>query len=387
MNHALTRRIPTEEDRASLFRALATWTGNTAVAEDLVQQTLIEAWKSDRQPETMDVWRPWLFGIARNVMMRWRRDLARDLRRSIAAPQSATILEAAAADTDIDTELEQQEIITLLHDVLDELPADTRRILLMKYIDELPQPEMAGQLGIHEKALEGRLHRGKQKLRKHLITHKPDSAISLGVVSEPGVWQQTDIWCVTCGNQTMVGRWFDSGTLRLDCPACSNGWHQDGQRSHAISGQLDNRYVPNRPSFRKAISAIHAVNDQAFAAGRDSSWPCPNCAGTVRPRSLTSGAEEHPNRGAAVFDLCYACETCHSAFVWRFLPASGIYTTAGKQFEKQHNRIRMLEPIEELFHGRPTVRSTWEAIDGTASFLSWYDLESWKLLDTQERHT
>lgn len=385
MNHASTNRIPTDDDRSTLFRALTAWTGNHVAADDLVQQTMIEAWKSDRQPESRDEWRPWLFGIARNVMLRWRRDLARDLRRSIAEPQSAAILEAAATVTDIDSDLEQQEIVTLLHDVLDELPTETRRILLMKYINELPQAEIAGHLGIHEKALEGRLHRGKQKLRTHLLTYKPDTAVSLGVVTEPNTWQQTDIWCTTCGMQRLEGRWYENGGLQLDCPACSNGWHKQGQRTHEISGQLDKRYVPNRPSFRKAMSAIHAVNDDGLAAGRDGSFHCPNCTGTVRPRAVPADPHEASNSNNAEFDLCYACENCDSVFLWRYLPGSGIYTTAGKRFEQQQSRVRMLKPHKEYFQGRPTIRSTWEAIDGTAQFLSWYDLVTWKLLDTQER--
>src|SRR5699024_2862129 len=112
-------------------------------------------------------------------------DLAADLRRSIATPESEAVLAAASFDGDIDTELEQQEIVSLLHDMLDALPTNTRQVLLLKYIYELPQSEIASVLGLNEKALEGRLHRGKQKLRTHMLTHQPDTALSLGVVTEP----------------------------------------------------------------------------------------------------------------------------------------------------------------------------------------------------------
>lgn len=380
MYHSSTKRIPTEEERQDLFRALASWTGNATVAEDLVQQTMIEAWKSDNQPSP-DEWRQWLFGVARNVLLRWRRDLARDLRRSISEPQSAAVLAVASLESDIDKELEQQEIVSLLHDILDELPAETRQVLLLKYIHDLPQREIAGQLGIHEKALEGRLHRGKQKLRNHLLTYKPDSAISLGIVREEGTWQPTDIWCTTCGMQKLEARWSDSGSLRMDCPACANGWLRDGQRTHQFGAEVHEHHVKVRPTFRKAMSAIHSLNDVAMAAGRDGSWDCPNCRGTVRPHAIQHDPGEHTRNSNELLDLSYACDSCGGIYIWRFLPGSGIYTSAGRQFEKRNERVRMLQPYEEEHFGRPTIRATWEAIDGSAEFVTWYDLETWRLLD------
>lgn len=381
MNHTTVKLIPTGEERQTLFRALCAWTGNPAVADDLAQQTMIEAWKSDRQPAP-DEWRPWLFGIARNVLLRWRRELSIDLRRTIAAPKSEAVLAAASLDGDIDTELEQQEIMSLLHDVLDELPSETRQVLLLKYIHELPQAEIANALGLNEKALEGRLHRGKQKLRTHLLTHKPDTAVSLGIVSEPNTWLTTNIWCTTCGMHRLEARWYEHGSLRMDCPNCTNGWYRDGERTHQFNAEVNTTFVTTRPSFRKALAEIHAVNDIAMAAGREGTWECPNCHGNVRPRAMAPDPEEDHFRTHVGLDLCYACESCLATYAWRFLPASGIYTSEGKQFEQRNKRVRMLAPVEDTHHGRPSIRSSWEAVDGTAEFVTWYDIESWRLLET-----
>lgn len=380
MNHTTVKLIPSDEDRKALFRSLRAWTGNSTIAEDLVQQTMIEAWKSERQPMPAE-WRRWLFGIARNVLLRWRRELASDLRRTVSVPANEAILAAASLDSDIDAELEQQEVVSLLHDVLDELPTETRKVLLLKYIHELPQAEIASLLGLHEKALEGRLHRGKQKLRSHLLTYQPDTAISLGIINEENAWQSTDIWCTTCGMQQLEARWFDNGSLRMDCPACTNGWYRNGERSQEISGGIHHQYVPIRPSFRKAINAVHAVNDTAMAAGRDGSWQCTNCGGTVRPHAVPPDPFDSGIITDTGLDLCYACDSCGGVYTWRFLPGSGIYTSAGKQFELRNKRVRMLRPIEEERHGRPTIRTTWRSINDSAEFITWYDLETWRLLD------
>lgn len=381
MNHASTKLIPTEEERQALYTALRAWTGNPTIADDLVQQTLLEAWKSNRQP-TPEEWRPWLFGVARNVLMRWRREISADLRRTITAPQSESVLAAASLEGDIDIELEQQEIVSLLHDMLEALPPETREILLLKYIHELPQTEIAKALDMNEKALEGRLHRGKKKLRTHLLTYKPDTAVSLGIVTEPNTWQTTNIWCTTCGMHRLEARWYNSGKLVMDCPSCSNGWLRDSQRSTEFSAAIEPQFVPVRPSFRKAMSAVHSVNDDAMQAGRDGSWPCANCHGTVHPRAVPPDPEDTEFQTNVGFDLCYACKTCGAIYSWRYLPASGIYTSAGKAFEHRNKRVRMLPPIEDEHQGRASIRSTWESIDGSSEFVSWYDLETWRLLDT-----
>lgn len=380
MNPTSVNRTPTEQDRIDLVRALSAWTGNLVVAEDLAQQTLIEAWKSSRQPIDAE-WRPWLFGIARNVLLRWRRDLARDLRRSIAAPANEAVLGAIAVERDIDADLEQREIVSLLHDVLDELPVETRQVLLLKYIHELPQAEIAAELGMHEKALEGRLHRGKRKLRTHLLQYKPDTALSLGLVTESGLWQPTEIWCTTCGQHRLQARWFDDGRLQMDCPSCSNGWFRNGERSQQVSGQVFKEYVPVRPTFKKAMTAMHQANDVAMKAGRNGAWPCPNCRGMVRPQAVPPRPGAFQGFDENTFDLCYACDSCYAVYLWRFLPASGIYTGAGRAFEQRNPRVRMVKPVDDERHGRPAVRSAWEAIDGSAEFLTWYDMETWRLLD------
>lgn len=149
----------------------------------------------------------------------------------------------------------------------------------------------------------------------------------------------------------LEARWYDRGSLRMDCPSCTNGWYRDGERSHEMSAGIHPDYVPRRPAFRKAMAAIHSVNDVAMAAGRDGSWPCHNCHGVVRPHAVSPDPEEAGFQTNIGLDLGYACDTCGGTFVWRFLPASGIYATAGKRFEQRNERIRMLKPFEEERHG------------------------------------
>jgi len=45
----------TNQQRAQIWRVFRAWTGDPAVADDLTQETLIAAWRSDRRPRAEDV--------------------------------------------------------------------------------------------------------------------------------------------------------------------------------------------------------------------------------------------------------------------------------------------------------------------------------------------
>lgn len=282
------RKSPAQADREALVRAFMAWTNDAAIADDLAQETLFAAWTSKRQPEREEEWRPWLFGVARNILLRWRREQAKHGRRVASAPESEYHLLSAAANDDIDDLLSRGDIVELLDSVLGRLPRETRLALLLKYIDELPQAEIAERMGVHEKAMEGRLHRGKRAIHRHLIVERADSAVRLGLIVEPDTWIQTDIWCPVCGKQQFHGRWYESGDLRLDCLSCDN-WFRPGERSHFFSTSGGSQRVPplfpinQRPSFRVAMERISDAYHRKVNRGLDSSYPCPRCDGTVRP--------------------------------------------------------------------------------------------------------
>ena len=67
-------------ERARLVRLCAQLTGDTQAAEDLAQETLVEAWRCLAKLRTPDGLAPWLTAIARNVCLRWGRARGRDLR-------------------------------------------------------------------------------------------------------------------------------------------------------------------------------------------------------------------------------------------------------------------------------------------------------------------
>lgn len=375
---------PSNEDRLRLHRAFIRWTGRADVADDLAQETLFEAWRSTRQPDAADDWNRWLFGVARNVLLRYRRDAAAHGVRLASPPESARQLEAAATDDDLDALMTRGDIVSLLDDALGRLPAESRQAILLKYIDELPQAEVAARLGIKEKALEGRLVRGKRAMHSWLLTERPDSAISLGIVDEPGVWVETDMWCETCGRQRLVGRVYESGGFRIDCPSC-DPWGEGPQRSHIFSSSDCPFNEPGRarPDDRTARSFRKRVDDlvgsiQGPTAGfrLDSVLNCKWCGHPYFPHRWEPWQLPEERR----MHMQYICSSCgkYSGVSW--IPANYPSDAARKQWWSAGDRIRMRPPELVAFDNRVALRSTWDQLNMGGMYRVFRDRDSYAVV-------
>src|SRR5579875_2213365 len=70
-------------ERPRLIRLCAHLTGDARVAEDLAQETLLEAWRQGHKLRERAGQDRWLSAIARNVCRRWARTRARDAARGL----------------------------------------------------------------------------------------------------------------------------------------------------------------------------------------------------------------------------------------------------------------------------------------------------------------
>src|SRR6266852_7191911 len=104
------------DERTRLVRFCAHLTGNPDAAEDLTQETLLEAWRNQQKLHGQDVrqnketWIKWLRAIARHVCMRWARSHSRDLAHLAPFNQDEDetewdIEDLAANDYDVEIEL------------------------------------------------------------------------------------------------------------------------------------------------------------------------------------------------------------------------------------------------------------------------------------------
>src|SRR5260370_19350001 len=122
-----------QEERASLVRLCTAITHDRDAAEDLAQETLLEAWRQRHAIPLRDQTQrlPWLSGIARNMCLRWLRKKQRDVAHLIQLYESqqmwdtpsVELEDVLAEDFDIEAELERKELVELLDRHLCLLPA------------------------------------------------------------------------------------------------------------------------------------------------------------------------------------------------------------------------------------------------------------------------
>jgi RNA polymerase sigma-70 factor (ECF subfamily) len=137
--------------------------GNHHDAEDVTARVFLDAlaalprFEERARPADGDgasTFRVWLFQIARNAVAKQRRSW----RRKPQAP-----LEAAASIVDATPDpgdaLARREAAASAVDALRRLPADRRRALVLRFVDEMSTAEIAGVLGKSEGAVRVLIHR------------------------------------------------------------------------------------------------------------------------------------------------------------------------------------------------------------------------------------
>src|SRR5262245_31021016 len=155
---------------AELADDLERYFGATAghdVAEDLVQDTFLEIHRSRRTYRSPAPVRPWVFGLARNVLRRHRRSAWRRARRE----------HAAAIDGEAATAHRQHHLVEAaeLEEALHSLPATRRTAWVLHHQHGLSFREIATRFSIGVDAARLRSSRAMRALRR-LLGAGPGSA-------------------------------------------------------------------------------------------------------------------------------------------------------------------------------------------------------------------
>jgi RNA polymerase sigma-70 factor (ECF subfamily) len=146
---------------APLFQYLVARVRNRAVAEDLLQQTFLHVHRARASFMTGAAVRPWLFAIARRLMI----DAAR--RRKLEDEHLATTQEPMVAQTSAapDQELAAAELAARMHATLEGLPESQRTAYKLTKQDGLSVAEAASRLSTTVTAIKLRTHRAVEALR------------------------------------------------------------------------------------------------------------------------------------------------------------------------------------------------------------------------------
>jgi RNA polymerase sigma-70 factor (ECF subfamily) len=136
-------------------------------AEDLTQETFIAAWKALATIKDAAGFNSWLLTIARNTTL----DAIKFEGRKKRAGKSATgeAADELADDTPSPPEhLENTEAANRALQLLEDLPEDYRRPLMLRYLGGADYETIRQQLALSDGALRGLLNRGMAMLRERM---------------------------------------------------------------------------------------------------------------------------------------------------------------------------------------------------------------------------
>jgi RNA polymerase sigma factor (sigma-70 family) len=353
------------------------------IADDIVQETMLEAWRHVENLRDPQRFHAWLDGICRNVCRR-HKTLNDTLHESLSnlvnndetkSEPDALLAIADPFAIDPGEELAHQDLVILLDQAMEHLAPATRKLLEMCYLAETPQREVAVQLGLTIGTLELRLHRARKQLRQVLNGELRSAAESFGLALDPleaQGWRDTRQWCWLCGKQRMLGIFKTQPEgrvdMRLRCPACSNRYGFDMSTSAGLVSMEGFRSF--RPAIKRLFQTIGERVRMPLSTG--TCFQCEGPALVSIVHSSNIALPIPPDR----YWLCTQCPRCGrsaSDIASTFVSHPLVY-----RFFLQHERC-ISEPYHVLEHdGRAVICARLTDV-GSADQLT-------VLLDVQSLH-
>ena len=147
-----------------LYRTAKRLTRNETDADDLVQETYMQAWKSFEHYEIGTNCRAWLYKILFNKFDHHRRKQYTQSKYFQEADE--LVFEFSAAKTTVPEHLTDRQVIS----ALEKLPEHYRSVVLLADVHEFDYKEVAEILEIPIGTVMSRLNRARTQLKKSLAT-------------------------------------------------------------------------------------------------------------------------------------------------------------------------------------------------------------------------
>jgi RNA polymerase sigma factor (sigma-70 family) len=365
-----------QAEQAWLTHLCARFAGSYTVAEDLAQETWIEAWRHRERITEPGECAPWLAKIAYYVCQRWKRRYWREQAHLISSQQASTLdlTEWLIDELDIAQEFECSEQAAFLDRALALLPRQSRDALVLRYIEEKPGAEVAEQLGISEKALAVRVHRAKAALKKVLDTDMAQEAAAFGMgLLDTKRWHQTRLWCPTCGQSHLEGYFIqESAELSLQCPTCKE---RSGKTFTIQSGEPG--FFDGIKTVKAALDHLMMWNDNYYQPGLVTGkvlCPCCGRTATLVIEVSEEGSELWQDEpGVRVLCSC----AIQSTYSVRSLALS---TPVGREFWKEHPRIRLRQQRRAEYEGHAVLITSYESVNGSTTLDTVMKLATFEVL-------
>jgi RNA polymerase sigma-70 factor (ECF subfamily) len=146
------------------------------VADDIVQDTFVRAYRGLDRFEVGRPLRPWLTRIAVNLAINYlngaaKREQPLYSEDSPGGPEEARGSRQERLDANPERTLESEELALDLERAVSLLPLEQRTVFLLKVVEEMRYEEIATLLGISEGTVMSRLSRARGRLKVMLAAH------------------------------------------------------------------------------------------------------------------------------------------------------------------------------------------------------------------------
>lgn len=148
-------RYLVEAYKHPLYGTAVLMTGNPALAEEHVQEALLNAWRGIRSFRRGRPFKPWLMRILVNDVLSGQRRRALRTVPLDESPEPRAASDEAEAITNRET----------LRQALDQLTPEHREVVILRYFADLSVAEVARSTGVREGTVKSRLHRALRQMR------------------------------------------------------------------------------------------------------------------------------------------------------------------------------------------------------------------------------
>lgn len=151
-------RALVDEHAKAVYRVALSIVHDPALADDVVQETMIKAWRKSPVEPGQPIPRPWLLTVARNASISMLRTRREDLRGPETMPEGPN-------SAGVDRQVEGRAALAELMQALRRLDDDSRALIVMREVDGLSYEEIATALDVPLSTVKTRIFRARGALK------------------------------------------------------------------------------------------------------------------------------------------------------------------------------------------------------------------------------
>lgn len=210
--------------------------GNPDLAQELVQDAMLQAYLSLKKLRDPTRFRSWLYGIVLNVCrsnLRRRKVICLSLETMVGDLVHGSF---NGCSPDPQQVAEQTELRTILREAVNTLSHKNRSATLLFYHEQLSLQEVANRLNISVSAVKGRLHKARHQLRAQLSPSQAQIQPTLlqetkSMTTSSSVKAKPELCCSFCRKSNQQVRVLIAGPLLENnmvyiCNECVDVCHQ-----------------------------------------------------------------------------------------------------------------------------------------------------------------